>query len=233
MTLLSIIQDVSAEVGVPVPSSIATNRDQTVVQMMRLVNSCGTELMKRHAFQALVSEATFSTVAVEDQGAIQTLAPGVDRIINGTLFNRSRNWEIMGPLLPDEWQSGKSMGVERIREACRIRGGHFLLMPVPPAGETIAFEYVSGLWALSATGTAKEKFSADSDTARIPERLITLNAVWRWLQIKGLDYGEAFRLFQQELTDAVGHDSPRRTMCLDGFRGRRGGITAPEGSWVI
>jgi hypothetical protein len=81
------------------------------------------------------------------------------RVIDGTLWDRSRFWSMRGPQSPQQWQLYKSSVIGRasIQRRFRFRevGGKqvFSIDPVPTDnGAALVFEYVSNAWCKSAAG---------------------------------------------------------------------------------
>lgn len=218
MSLLTIIQNVSDELNLPQPSSIINNPNKTVRQMLSMANASGKRMFKRYAFTRLIKEFTYTTLAAEDQGAIQgTIITDSDweRFLPITLFNRSQTRRLKGPYTPQEWQRDKGTVSSTIQEYYRIRGGNLLIIPAPAAGETIAGEYLSKNWILDNDGTTtKAAFSEDADTSLIDEDLIELDVKWRWLSAHKFDYGEEKLEFEQEFANRTGQDRGGRIIDL-------------------
>ncbi len=72
------------------------------------------------------------------------------------------------------------------------------------------FEYVSKNLYADADGNPKPEWTADTDVCRIPERLVELGVIWRWLQFKGLDYGEAMTNAEKAFAQLSGSDGGGR-----------------------
>ena len=205
MSLLTIVQDVSGRLSLPQPSRVVGSTDKQVIQLLALANEEGRSLAGRHPWQALTQEQTFTTEASPAQGA--AVPQDLDRFVPGSFFNRSTRRPMTGPITPRQWQWIQAQPV--YSTAClafRERTGQFLIAPTPPAGETIAYEYVSTNWARSSGGTAQAAFLADSDTALLDEELIGLGLRWRFLRAKGLDYSEEMASYERELEQAVARD---------------------------
>jgi hypothetical protein len=102
------------------------------------------------------------------------------------------------------WQylkNGVVSGATGIIGYWRIIGGVLNLFPAPTAGHTLAFEYISTKYATDSGGTptTSGKFEADSNLSRVPERLITMDTIWRWKHRFGLDYAEDMSDFERAL----------------------------------
>ena len=232
MSLLTIIQDVSDRVDLDRPSTVVSNSAQLVRQLLALANQEGIELAKRHSWQTITAEQTFtSTVAETQTGAIPS---AFDRFINGTFFNRTAKRHVKGPLTPQEWQFHKSVVATTIIEAFRQRGDSILITPTPAASQTYAFEYVSKNWCESSGGTDQSAWAADTDVGLLPEELMKLGIIWRWKQAKGLDYAESFRTYESEVANAISRDGGKPTLIVGGNRysGPRLPIVK-DGSWPL
>jgi hypothetical protein len=216
MTLINMVVEAAAEIGLPEPASVIGNPDNNVRQMLRAANKSGQILAREYDWQDLLTEHTFVTTAAEAQvGALPT---DFDHFSNGTMFNRTTQREVIGPITPEDWQREKSTVTGlTVYDAFRIRGNDLLLTPTPPAGETIAYEYIKKHWVdtypLDGVCNA-EAFVTDQDTIIFPERLVVLGIIWRFLAMKGLQYGEQRSAYSSEVLKTMGRDggAPRLPM---------------------
>ena len=69
-TLLTNIQDVCLELGLPVPNSVASNTDETVQQLQALLNRVGDTLTTENNWQVLAKEYRFETNQIQVNGSI-------------------------------------------------------------------------------------------------------------------------------------------------------------------
>ncbi len=205
MSLLSIIQDVCGRLSLPQPTTVVGSTDKQVIQLLALANEEGKSLATRTRWQALNEEKTFVTVAAANQPA--ALPTDFDRFIPNSFFNRSTRRPMTGPLTPQQWQWIQAQPVYGTAYLMfRERTGQFLIVPTPAAGQTIAYEYVSKNWVLSATSVPKASFTADDDTSYLDEELIGLGARWRFLRAKGLDYAEEMATYELQVEQSVARD---------------------------
>ena len=207
MTLLSICQDASIELSQPVPDVIVGETDAGSLLLLRCAQEEGRSLAGRHAWQALTSEHTFTTVATDAQTS--SIPSDFHRLIIESMFNRSTNRRVWGPIDPSEWQEYKASLVTRVDPAFRIRGDTILITPTPTAGQTVAYEYISTKWCQSSGGTAQAAWAADTDTAKLNEAAMTLGVVWRWRKAKGLDFSAAERDYERIVADLVMRDGSK------------------------
>lgn len=193
MSLLTVAQAVAEEVGLPAPSSIIGSNDKTAKQLLRLINRSGKRLAKKN-WTILQKENTFSTVA---STASYSLPSDYDRLLDGTIWDRTAYWSLRGPLTPRQWQVYKSglIANTTVRSRFRIkpdaRVNKFFMDPTPDAVVSMVFEYASTQWVSdSGNTTGKAAYAVDTDVALISEELIELDVIWRILNRKGFAYGE-------------------------------------------
>lgn len=235
MSLLTIINSVQDGLTLPQSSSVVGSDDETALQMLRLLNIEGKMLARRFGWQALQTEKTFTSTATEEQsGAIPS---DFDRIINGTFYNRSRKRIVQGPFTPQAWQYVKSITASPIWDSYRIRGDSMLLSPIPAAGDTYAYEYVTKNWVSDAavSPTYQSAFEADTDVARLDEFLLELGLRWRWLQAKQLPYQEDFVTYEREINNAMLKDGGKEVLSMAGNIDPSAPRypVIPEGSWSV
>jgi hypothetical protein len=216
MNLKSIVQEAAKRIGLTPPDAVVTSTEETARRMHALVNQEGHALMRRHDWDVLTFEQVISTVASETQpGAIPA---DLDRVIGETAFNRSQRRALRGPVSAAEWQRLKSGGalVATGRPFFRARGSNLLLLPAPPAGETVAFEYVSRNWAASEVGEPRSSMQVDTDVPLLDEEIVILGIVWRFKAAKGLEYAEDFRAYEAAIASRISHDGAKAVIDLTG-----------------
>lgn len=233
MSLLTIIQDAATELKLVRPTTVIGSTDPNAPQLLALANKDGKELARRFDWQALNKEATFTTVASETQTTLSSLASDFGHIIDGTMWNRTQSWRVLGPLNSQEWQRKKASAAQAaIGNWFRIRGDSILFYPTPAAGENVYFEYISNKWCQSSGGTAQSSWVADTDTALLNEEIIRLGIIWRFRKAKGFDYGEDFRTYEAALASVFGGGAGNANIDMTG-EPEMLGAHLPEGSWNI
>lgn len=208
------------------------------MQLRGLLNAEGRQLAERCDWQVLTRETSFMTTAAEDQGSLATIVGATNayrRILNETLWNRSRNEPISGPASSVDWQYLKTLGLSGPFSTYRIRGGQLLLDPTPAAGESVYFEYVTRNWCTSADGSEQRRaVEDDEDVFVLDDEIMLAGVIWRWRQAKGLAYAEDFRAYESMVANAMARDATKRRLSLADSRGgpeRR--IAVSPGSWPL
>lgn len=211
MSLLSVVRRANALVGLRRPSVAAQAPDATsTAQMAEMARIEAESLANAHDWSGIVLSHQFTTVgnqrqpgALPDDFARFTFGGGV----------YGPQGRITGPVDKADWSRitvpawGRGAG---LYGSFRVFAGGMEIFPQPAAGQTYRYDYVTRLIYADAAGTPKDTWDADTDTCAIPENLIALGIVWRWLQAKGLDYGEAMRNFEIEFGKLAGNDGAGR-----------------------
>ncbi len=235
-SMLTIVQRHCQRTGLPVPTTVYGSSDTLTQQILGLLEEEGRDLSMRVDWESLTLEATHTTLAAEDQGAVTSIATnGFRHIKNQTIWDRSNGLPVCGPMDGVEWQAQKALTTTNPRYRFRIRGGKLLVNPTPPAGDTWAFEYVSKNWITDSTGvTYQEYFGADGDLVLLPAELLLMGLRWRWKKEKGLDYAEDFRTYEMQVKDQVGRDGGKPVLSMsDSMQNVRPGIFVSPGSFDL
>ncbi len=234
MTLLQTVQEFCRRRGLDVPSVVIASQDDQLRQIVGLMHEVIDDLLLRYSWNNIQIEATFTTIAAQDQGAMSTLAPyGFKAVINETLFDRTNSRQIMGPINPVEWQRWQTFNPAGPGYTYRIRGGHLFLFPVPVAGHTIAFEYETENLILAADGVTRKKyFTADDDVFLLSESVLMAGLSWKWKCEKGIRYSEDYRFYDDMAQSASAKDGTKTTLALDNeAHPPSPGIMVPSGNW--
>lgn len=234
-TLLSMCRDAADTIGIQRPVGIVAGSDQTARTLLSCAQREGKALARRWTWQALTREHTFTSTATTVQASGLPFDWG-GRMLADTFFNRTFKRAVRGPLNSREWQVQKALTAAVLFDAYRVIGNELWMIPTPAAGSTYAFEYVTKHWCEDATGTGQDAWAADTDVPRLDAEAMTLGIVWRYLQSRGLDYAEAMRNYEVEVTSLMARDGSRRAVDLTGTRRMGMGArlpTVPEGSWSI
>lgn len=234
MTMLTTVQRFCGRTGLTVPSTVYGTTDPQIRQILAMLEEEGDDLSKRGAWQEITFEATHTTLAAEDQGAIATIASnGFNYIKNGTIWDRSLRLPVY-VIDGQNWQAAKAMTLTGPRYQARIRGGKLISNPVPTAGNTWAFEYVSKNWILGVDGTTyKQYFTLDTDTILLPESIVLMGLRWRWKKEKGLEYAEDFRTYESQVKDALSRNGMKQTLNMGNSEPMVSpGVVVPLGSWI-
>lgn len=218
MTCLKMIQTVCKRIGILSPNAAVTSNDQQIIQLVALMEEEGQEGQWRAQWSGLQTQATFTTVAAEVQGALASIAPGYSYIVDNTIWNRTLRRPVYGPKSEQDWQQSVAMQINGPFNAFRIWNGAIHFYPNPVAGQTCAFEYISSNWISTSAGGTSETWTNDADTPLIDDKIIILGTIWRWKAAKGFDYAEDFAKYERRINDAMARDGGKPILSANGVK---------------
>jgi hypothetical protein len=139
------------------------------------------------------------------------------------------------PINDEDWALFKATVSAEARYRYRLLRHRLLLTPVPEAGHSLAFEWVSKWWIQDGiTGAIKERFTVDTDSFLVERELLKLGLTWRWRKTKGLAYEEEYNEYEDRLKEMLASDTPKTDINMAGkSKSRRPGIFIPEYSWDL
>lgn len=233
LNCLQIIQTVCRRIGILAPNAAVGSTDPQIIQLLSLSEEEGQEQSDRYTWQALQTEATFTTVAAQVQGSLSTIAPNCSYIVNNTIWNRTLRRPVYGPKSEQDWQQSVAMQINGPFNAYRILNDQINFYPNPTAGETCAFEYITRDWINTSTATTSSIWTNDLDTPKLSDQLIILGTIWRWKAVKGLDYAEDFSKYEHSIADAMGRDGSKPVLDLAGHSMYeiQPVVMVPRGNW--
>lgn len=69
-TMLQLVTQVTNELGVSTPTTVANNTNQDIIQILALMNAAGYEFLRKHDWRRLTKQYTFSTVYTQTTGNV-------------------------------------------------------------------------------------------------------------------------------------------------------------------
>jgi hypothetical protein len=210
MTILAVVRDVCATVGVAVPTSvfsgIANNR--TMQEMLSLAN----EMAQRIAYDTRDwTRLRALANCVGDGTAIQFPLPAnFKRMLLTTNVRTTAR-----PMQPvafvaseDEWLESILNNQFHQNGQWIISGAALHIRPALPAGTVAHYLYLDKNCIALTSGGVGDAFMTDGDTFLLDERLLKLGMVWQWKAQKGSPYAEDMGSYSDALANAMGHDQP-------------------------
>jgi hypothetical protein len=215
-TLLQSVQAVCRKLGLAVPASVIGSNDPNIVQMYEFCNEAGQEYADAYEWQILTAEVSFSATAVESQGSINTIVGGdLGWIVNDTIWNRTTNRPLFGPLSPQQWQQIKARAAAGPFSEYRIRGNELLFYPAADLNDACYFEWVSKDFCQNTGATTSYcRWNADSDVFVLDSRIFELSVLWKWKQLKGLDFQPDYAKYLVAIEQAKARDGTKPALSL-------------------
>lgn len=227
MSLLTLVQEVTGSLNLPVPASVVGNSQPDPVLFLNLAKREGRELARRHDWQSLIVEQTWTTTATVAQAS--ALPSDYDHLMPDVeIWDRTGNFLLTGPTPSDIWMRLNSGITGGTFGWWRIINGALNVFPAPSAGRTFALEYITKNWCQSSGLVGQSSWVADTDTGVISEDLMALGLTWRWLRAKGMDYAEEMATYEREVEKASGRDRGLRVMMIGKLTGEDG---PPQPAW--
>jgi len=213
MSLLTCVQDAMVLCGFESPSAVYSSSDPTVSQFKTLSQVEGDILSRRYDWRAL---KVLGTMTGDGSSTEFSLPTDFDRFVAGFPLYLDESPQLPLEMVTDDRMLAlKVAQTNPTRPVWRLFGDAIEFYPAPETTDVIKIEYRSKYWIVDETLTTRQtRWTADTDVAVIPERLITLGVVWRYKQAKGFDYGEDFRTYQYEVTKAGSVDGGRQTIVM-------------------
>jgi hypothetical protein len=160
-----------------------------------------------------LSSATSVGGTVTFSKTIYPLPPDYETITDNTHWDKTKHWQMLGPVDAQQWQWLKSGYIStgpRVR--WRILGNTFQIWPPYNTQEYLGFEYRSKGWARSATNQVKNSFTADTDTTVFDDAIIVLLTKLKYFQIKSFDTTALQQDYTRYLNVAKANDKGSATL---------------------
>lgn len=210
MTLVTVVQDVCATVGVQMPISIFTNLtgNRTMQEMLSLAN----EMAQRIAYDGREWTKFKATATLQGDGVATAFNLPVDykrMLLTGNVWRSTTTLHPMRFISDtDEWLNRRSRDFYDSYGEWTLLGSQIRIAPVLGANVSAYFPYVHKNCVQLASGGVGDRFLSDTDTFALDERLLKLGMIWQWKAEKGSPYAEDEGTYETALAVAQGHDKP-------------------------
>jgi hypothetical protein len=160
-----------------------------------------------------LSSATSVGGTVTFSRTIYPLPPDYETITDNTHWDKTKHWQMLGPVDAQQWQWLKSGYIStgpRVR--WRILGNEFQIWPPYNTQEYLGFEYRSKGFVRDTVGNVKNSFTADTDTTVLDDTIIVLATKLKYFQIKSFDTTALQQDYQRYLSIAKANDKGSATL---------------------
>lgn len=198
-----IINRVASEVGLEELADPYTSQDPNFVQLRRLLQSAGSELLNLRPWPHLVKTYTLTTVNGQ---ADYPLPADFRGMINETGWNDTRRNLLAGPASHAQWRRMVVWGGTNYTLTFQLTPHTISFYPTPAAGVQASFRYQSDQWVQSqgAAGPDKTTPSATTDKVLFDDLLAVRALKLKYLQAKGFDTTVAAGEYTAALEAAAG-----------------------------
>jgi len=231
LSLLTIAQDAASKIGLRRPASVLASSDREVIRLLNCIKEECVDLVESAYWEEIRAEQTFTAIA----GSVQTgiLPSDYNRMVPETFWDRSNARLITNVASAVEWQNLKAIGYLGPEYKFTVRGGSLYILPEMAGGETLAFEYISNNYILAGS-TPQATFTADTNTLKIDEPLVTLGSIWRFKGDIGQPFAADFEKYRIRRELLLGNNEPQSGTMLsaDIFGGGRAWGGAPTAGGI-
>jgi hypothetical protein len=219
MSLLTVVRDVCAAVGVVAPTSVFSNitANRTMQEMLALAN----EMAQRIAYDTRDWTALRAAATLPGDGAKTNfdLPSNYKRMLLTSNVWRTTSKQQPMRFIPDtdQWLMRRSDSYSsNAWGEWTILGRQILIYPAMGAGTSAYFTYLDKNCIDLLSGGHGDEFINDGDRFTLDERLLKLGMIWQWKAQKGSPYQEDLNTYADALTYAMGHDSPAPILARSG-----------------
>lgn len=208
-TVLQVAQDAAAKLGIKKPGALVSSTERTAVELAAIANEIADRIVREHDWRQLTALETYTGDDTTTGFALPTDYLRMPK--DGQVW--STRWE--RPLVHvtlDEWLQLD------VREYDLITGTYIMLndemqfRPALATGEQAKWYYIRSTPVKAADGSLKERFTADTDTYVLGDRLLELHVIWEWRHRKGLPYEEDMRTAELALAQEISRDKGARML---------------------
>lgn len=231
-TVLGIVQSFCREFAQPVPAALSGSTDAGSLQLREMLQSVGEFCLEYTDWDFTQRDATFVTVATEDQGSLQTLFPdGCVALVRNTMWDRDEREQIPGPVSAAQWAAFRTDFVSPYLH-CYVARRRLYLWPIPEAGKVVSTSYKSDHWLVSPVGASRAVIVEDADTPLFEVPLMKAGLAFYWKRAKELPYAVEEKRFLDMLMDYGSRNVLRDTLHMDNeATGPRPGVIVPITGW--
>lgn len=186
MTVLAAMQSAAIRLVGRKPATFFNSSQTFEVEMCDLVNEVARDVAKYQDWQALTVIASLPGDGVTTEFNLPT---DYDRMLQSAAVQDPASWawgyRAYGSI--DAFVFDEALDFNGLPGGWIIYGGKMRFSPALTASVTVRFPYITKNVVTAESTATKEEFTADTDSFRLPERLLTLGLVWRWRENKKLD----------------------------------------------
>jgi hypothetical protein len=221
MSLLTVVRDVCAVVGVLAPASVIAqiNANRTMFEMLALANEMAqriaydnrdwTEMRKAHTFLGALVPDVYDPLLMVPQ-EVYPLPADYKRMLLTTNLWRSTSTQQPMQFMSDhdDWLRRRNAIETDEWGEWTTFGREIHVHPGMGPGTNARFMYLDRNCIALASGGVGDRFIADEDSFRLDERILKLGMIWQWKANKGSPYAEDLGTYQDAILQSMGREKP-------------------------
>lgn len=225
MSILSASQAAMARLVGRRPAAVVSSSNEMEVEITALALEAAIDIAKAHDWQALTKLCTLT--GVEGQTSFPLPADYDRMTLAGAVSSSSwPDWRFQGAQSLDDWLDITTRDATLSPGWWIILNNEFQIFPAVAVGETARFYYISNAIFRALNGAAQTDIVRDDDSFILNERLLTLALIWRWKQMKSMDYQEDMRLYEDAFSQEMARDKGSRVIRDNGMGHFPGAVKA-------
>lgn len=230
MTVLTAIAQACSVMGLTVPLMVYGSTDREQIELQDVANEVNEGLVRAYDWQALKKVATITGDGTTKDFTILTSAPDYRRMTQkATLWIKSRPFYPYEHIVDsDLWLGIVTSNLITTLGQWTIYSDQIHIMPALANADTAKFFYISANAVTPISGAAKPRFTLDTDTFFLDERILRLGIIWQWKANKGLPYAEDMATYEIALQTAIAKDKGSKIITVG--KQRYSGLSS-EAAW--
>lgn len=224
MTVLSVIQEASSNLGITRPTAVMASTTREHVELKDCINDVASTIAKAHEWRALAVLKTYTGDGSEEDF---DLPSDFDRMhVDDQVWSSTSQRPLSRVASLNDWQEIDVLNINVVFGAWIIYGGQMHIKAALANAATATHWYQSNLIVTLAGGGTGTAFVADGDTFRLNERLLKLGLIWTWKKDKGRAYAEDLDNYEELKEKLINADKGARKLIM-GRRRFRSGVEMP------
>lgn len=226
-TILEIVRSAAPRMGLERPDQLLASTDDTDIRLVSVLQEAADRIVRAHDWSMLKVEETNTGDGVTEGFDLPTDYLRMPK--DGQIW--STRWQHpLSPVTAEEWLRLEVREYDLVVGTWIILEGQIKFKPVLTSAETARWFYIADTAVKPASGANKGRFTADTDTFRLGDRILELALIWEWRASKGLPYEEAMATAEAALAQAISDDKGARIIAQASRRNVQGKMAYP---WQI
>ena len=213
MTLLTAAQSAAIRIQSKKIASVYSSQTTFAMELADLANQVAQDIMEHYDWRLLTRLCEFTGDGTQE--AFDLPVDYERMLVKGGVFRPDwYSWQYRPCPDLDTWRMLKN-GAPTLNPGFWIMlEGKMQFYPAIDQDQKAQFYYISKNIVVSADGTNKPEFTTDSDSLRLPEELLTLGLVWRWMARKKLEYAQDKADFDERIEQIAGREKGSRILAV-------------------